>query len=51
MSGFCLQSGNVGLKGGEEGEGRGSFFWRLGHFENREKLKEFAREKKEKKRG
>ena len=60
MSGFCLQkkSGNVGLKGGEEGERGGSlvgvlwlgfFGWgflvRLVHSENREELREFAKKR------
>ena len=43
-------SGNVGLKGGEEGE-RGGSLVRLGHSENREKLREFVRERKREKRG
>ena len=40
-------SENVGLKGGEEGE-RGGSLVRLVHSENREELREFAREKKRK---
>ena len=45
---YKKKSGNLALKGGEEGEGRGSLFWRLGHSENREELREFARKKERK---
>ena len=41
------KSGNVGLKGGEEGE-RGGSLVRLVHSENREELREFARKKERK---
>ena len=44
---YKKKSGNVGLKGGEEGE-RGGSLVRLGYSENREEWREFAREKKRK---
>ena len=51
MSGFCLQKKEweCGFKRGRRGRERGSLV-RLVHSENREELREFAREKKEKKR-
>ena len=44
---YKKKSGNVGLKGGEEGE-RGGSLVRLVHSENREELREFARKKERK---
>ena len=44
---YKKKSGNLGLKGGEEGEREGSLV-RLGYSENKEKWREFAREKKRK---
>ena len=49
---YKKKRGNLALKGGEEGEGRGSLvgvLWvRFWHSENREKLREFARKKERK---
>ena len=44
---YKKKSGNLGLKGGEEGE-RGVLGVRLGHSENREEWREFARKKERK---
>ena len=57
MSGFCLQEkeGEFGFKRGRRGREWGFFGWgslgRVGHSENREKLREFVRERKREKRG
>ena len=45
---YKKKSGNLGLKGGEEGERRGFWGVRFWHSENREKLREFARKKERK---
>ena len=52
VSGFCLQEKEweFGFKRGRRGRGKGFFFLRVGHSENREKLREFVRKKGEKKR-
>ena len=44
---YKKKSGNLGLKGGEEGE-RGDSLVGFWHSENREKLREFARKKERK---
>ena len=50
MSGFCLQEKEweFGFKRGRRGRGKGFFFLRVGHSENREKLREFVRKKERK---
>ena len=50
---YKKKRGNLALKGGEEGESKGSLvgvLWgvRLVHSENREELREFARKKERK---
>ena len=50
MSGFCLQEKEweFGFKRGRRGRGKGFFFLRVGHSENRGKLREFVRKKERK---